>query len=599
MKSKIYILFVLFVFSLCKSFGYGFVILNNTSHNFSGLLTFADQTGPGVGPQLSLPPYTQSSLSGFWQCGLCTGIKLGGVGIGTTCNCDLEVIINEGDALCQALLGVFNPPPVLPCTNNITITIQNRDNTQRYYGFADASNTGASECPVKLIGLSYLPGDRYYSGMTPCGATVTLQKIGVPCGEEWRYIPVSVAFDDLQHGVYQGPSGLGMSDGYMCVNNASLIPTNSIVINKDSAAAQSSGSRTNIIKNTADQNKTTSVYDAANNNGSILYTNTTPDAAGTVNAIKQSGSALYDALNKLNNQNHSDVSGLTAALNGKNFNPTLNVSVTNSSTASGPSVSNYYNLALTNYATETTVATLTNLLSKSSTNAFEFLMSRLSALIPSSSTNGTLAESLAVSAIGESGVSGLITSLSPVFPDATPTAPDMRMSFCGYNIDLNPIHRYPNVAAASLIGWRIVLILAFFIEIGRMYWQIIQIKSSAQTGGVPDLEVVGSIQLFTFGGSIGGNFLGVLAAIAIPLVFIVLFVALMAYLFAHLGVSINEAMNVANFANSLGGIGYYFLASCFPVTLFFSLIITRITLQFAMGRLLDVAISAARFLWGR
>lgn len=261
-------------------------------------------------------------------------------------------------------------------------------------------------------------------------------------------------------------------------------------------------------------------------------------------------------------------------------------------------------LSISNYAEETTLRGISNLLGQvqGTNDSYESRKGAMAAMIPSSSTNAQDASDSAYAATSEfhGEAQSFINQLTPLLPgDVIPSSPEMTMSFCGQTIDLDPVHQFPQVANASLIGFRLVLLLAFLLEVGRMFWKLIQIKASTQTGGVPDLEVIGGGSVFGNGGTVGGNALGVAAALAVPVAFLGLFSAVMIYLFSHLGVSIADAMNVNAFTGSLGPVAFYLLASFFPVNLFFSLICTRVILHFTLGKILVLATDAARFLWGK
>ncbi len=120
-----------------------------------------------------------------------------------------------------------------------------------------------------------------------------------------------------------------------------------------------------------------------------------------------------------------------------------------------------------------------------------------------------------------------------------------------------------------------------------MFWELVKAKAATQTGGVPDLDVAGF------------NIIGVIVSIGIPVVFIAVFSLVMAYLFSNLGVSISDAMNVSTFSSNMGGTAWYLLSSFVPVNTLFTLFCARITLQFTLSHLFNIASDAARFIWGR
>lgn len=261
----------------------------------------------------------------------------------------------------------------------------------------------------------------------------------------------------------------------------------------------------------------------------------------------------------------------------------------------------------TNVAQEGTLSGMSNLLGSASegvgTNveaAYQAANDRLLGLIPGTATNygSALAAATAATADERESVVDFIGSLTPVLPSANPSAPNMNVMIAGMTLDLDPVHEFPTVAAASLLGWTIILILAFLVEVSRLYWECVKVRATAQTGHVPNLEASGSFSILGCGGSIGGNAAGLAVSVGIPLLIIAAFTVAMKYLFENLGVDIAVAMNIQGWTNSLGAIGYYLLASFFPVSLAFSLLTTRLTLSFTMSHLVALASATLRFLIG-
>lgn len=223
---------------------------------------------------------------------------------------------------------------------------------------------------------------------------------------------------------------------------------------------------------------------------------------------------------------------------------------------------------------------------------------RMWSLIPATATNAPAALAAAQAAEGDYGINQFLSELNPVLPSDSPGDVNMTMDFCGQTIDLNPVHMFPQVANACYICTKIICLLLFLVEISRMFWELVRAKAATSSGGVPDLEVIGGAEFFGSGGEIGGNLAGLILAVFIPFAFIFLFSTVMAYLFNNLGINIADAMNISAFSTSLGD-GYNLLAAFFPVHLMFSLLCTRITLQFTMAKLFSIASNAARFLFGK
>jgi len=444
------------------------------------------------------------------------------------------------------------------------------------------------------------PGETLHdSSFLLCGTTVTsYELVAAPfLGEVEDTSPVT----NSDGTVSQNTNGPSMVQ----TNGSVTYDTNPPVVTTDSGSASTnSGSL-----------PTPSQYNPSQISSPIIWSS----AAGTnpILTTQQGDSALYDAITKGISQAHSDafvidtnISGVgadikslqTSDMAGLNGISNLlahgaggtstniygggssNVWVQNWPTNGFGSGNSTNELTLTNYASETTLEGISNLLSATNSQSIS---------IPNSATNGDAAVAAATSAEGDqSGISGFLSSLTPNLPsDGPSSAPDMTMTFCGETINLDPFVQFPGLSSFALTGFRIVLILAFLVELGHMFWELVKAKSSTQTGGVPDLEVMG----FTF----GGNILGAITAVIIPAVFIGIFVLVMAYVFAHLGVDISQALDISGWLNGMGATAEYLLTSLFPVSLFFSLVFTRITLQFTLAKMFSLASDASRFLWGK
>jgi hypothetical protein len=254
----------------------------------------------------------------------------------------------------------------------------------------------------------------------------------------------------------------------------------------------------------------------------------------------------------------------------------------------------------TNLNQEATQQGISNLLAQIATNTSPQTngSSGMWSLIPNTATNADAATAAATAAEGEYGMTAFLTALTPSIPADGIQSVDMTMNFCGQTIDLDPVHMFPSVANACYIGTKIIAELLFLLEIGRMFWSLVQTKASTSSGGVPDLEVIGGFEALTFGAEGGGNFIGAIVAVIVPFVFILIWSVAMAYLFSNIGVSVSEAMNITAFSSAMSG-GWYLLTSFIPVNLLFTLLCTRITLQFTMAKIVSIAANATRFLWGK
>jgi len=329
-----------------------------------------------------------------------------------------------------------------------------------------------------------------------------------------------------------------------------------------------------------------------------------------IQTVKDGSSVLFDAMVKSANLAHEDAQQINKSVN--SLSNRLSIIVTNTSSAitngategtlrgltnlignlngnSTNTIQGTNSLSLSNVATETTLQGISNLLS-SLTNSTGTNYS-----LPSSATNSDSAQTAAESAQGDYGINAVISSINPSEAPDSISEPSMSVTIHGNQFDLNPIHRFPSAANASIIGWKIVLTFAFLFTLSKLFWKVLEIRASTQTGGVPDLEVGASF--LGIGGS--ANILGVATAIAVPVVFITLFSVCLAFLMSFIGDKIGVAMNQSLFSSSLGSIGYYLLSSLFPVNYAFSLLTTRLTLEFTLGKLIAIATAASRFLFGK
>ena len=230
---------------------------------------------------------------------------------------------------------------------------------------------------------------------------------------------------------------------------------------------------------------------------------------------------------------------------------------------------------------------------------FTAASNQMLSMIPNTATNSAAATAAATSAEGDYGITAFLSALNPSVPADASGIPTMTMDFCGRTIDLNPVDMFPNVANISYLGFKIVAELLFLLEIGRLFWQVVQTKAASQTGGVPDMDVWGEGELLGFGGGFGGNFIGVAVGLAVPTAFILIWSAAMAYIFSNLGVSISEAMNITAWSGQFSALSWALLTAFIPVNTLFTLLCTRITLQFTLAKIVSIAGNASRFLLGK
>ena len=271
-------------------------------------------------------------------------------------------------------------------------------------------------------------------------------------------------------------------------------------------------------------------------------------------------------------------------------------------------------LSLTNYASESTLAGLSNLLGTASLSNIDqngsaglgsgimgVVMSNLNNYLPGYRTNGDAlfaAGSGAETNYDQSGKMDLLGNAPSIQPDDQAAPSMMVLDFCGTDLDLNPVNMFPYVATASHLGFTIVAEIAFLFFAGRLFWECVRAKGATQQGAVPNLMALGGGEILGIGGEVGGNFLGVITALLIPAMFIGLFYGVLAYVFSVIGFSISDAFNISAFQSTLGEIGLYLLGAYIPVNVLFTLACLSVTMQFTMAKFYNIACNCARYLWG-
>lgn len=232
---------------------------------------------------------------------------------------------------------------------------------------------------------------------------------------------------------------------------------------------------------------------------------------------------------------------------------------------------------------------LTNLYGEYSTNVFD------AALIPSEATNASAAQSIID--VATEATTFLADYESAVLGTDPGTAPGgggapalFTISFMGENLNLDPAVRFPGIGTWSVGLWTLVLVLAFCYDASKAFFAATQTYAAAQTGGVPDLN--GSVLGF------GGNVAGLAVAVGIPFALIAIWVVVFQGIFGHILSTMGLANGIADISPVSAG-AWYLLNLLFPVSLAVSLLWTRITLYFTMGKLVFVGASASRFLFGK
>lgn len=263
----------------------------------------------------------------------------------------------------------------------------------------------------------------------------------------------------------------------------------------------------------------------------------------------------------------------------------------------------------TTIVSNSTYVTITNNNTATVSNVFEVgsvystnLSGVYTNLLSGTATNWGGASNAAISALA--GAFSDAQSLEDAVGDA-PTmgsgdSSPFSFSFCGKTLCLDPKNLswggealVPGFAALpDIIKTFITFLvtLAFCFWGGRQYADAVKLYSSAQTGGVPDLEA----ELAGFGGNVAGVVVGLL----IPIVFVAGWVVLFRFIFGKLLTTLTGLHSMDPFGSFPGG-ALYLIDMFIPVSLILSLAWAQLGLYFGLNKLVLIAASASRFLFGK
>lgn len=160
----------------------------------------------------------------------------------------------------------------------------------------------------------------------------------------------------------------------------------------------------------------------------------------------------------------------------------------------------------------------------------------------------------------------------------------------GHTLNIDPAVQFPGLPEIFKNCFSAAAILAFGYFAGKRYSDAVRTFATAQTGGVPDLNVMAA----TF----GGNALGLLVAIAIPVIFVAGWGVLFHYLFGQI-LSRITGLSGTDFFGGMGGTGLYLVNEFFDVSLFLTLAWLQLSLYFGLEKLVLIAASVSRFLFGK
>lgn len=184
----------------------------------------------------------------------------------------------------------------------------------------------------------------------------------------------------------------------------------------------------------------------------------------------------------------------------------------------------------------------------------------------------------------------------------------MTIPFVTGDLDLNPEDLFPGIPGIvkQLVGWSATL--AFLFWCGKRYNELTGVFATAQTGGVPDLDV--DVPLV-------GNVAGPITAAIVSLAFIALWVGIFTFLFGAVLNFMGNAYWTTNpftaftahtasggslslgSSHSTGAAATYLLNEFMPVSYCLSLAFTQLTLLFSMPKLVAVSAASSRFLFGK
>jgi len=159
------------------------------------------------------------------------------------------------------------------------------------------------------------------------------------------------------------------------------------------------------------------------------------------------------------------------------------------------------------------------------------------------------------------------------------------IAFAGTTLDLNP-----NTIAPGAMGYvktlvTLVATVFFCISMSRSFFELTQTYASAQSGGMPNMEVLGT------------NAAGAIAGPIIAGALIAVWCAVFTAFFGLVGTQI-LAMSGLSYPTNPSTLAVYMLNETFPVSLLLTFAWTRVAAYLLMGKLVIIAGSISRFLFG-
>ena len=349
---------------------------------------------------------------------------------------------------------------------------------------------------------------------------------------------------------------------------------------------------------------------------------TANDSSGVIAAVKDAASVAHDDAVKIGEQAHKDSLNIDNTLT----NLQLHITVTNNDTALQASnvwvqnfptnfgnltITNFPNtnsIALTNYATESTLQGISNLLSSAtnypSTNAVQAMWN----LIPASATNADAATAAANNIFSSTyaefdSLIEFFTVPPPIIPDPGHTSA-WEFEFCGHTIDLDPFDIFPTLSPWSLGLWDFILVAAYLYSLVKVYYDVVKMFGSMQTGGTPNMSVVVGAEVLGTGVEIGGNSIGVILGIVVTFALLTLWFVFLTVLIVPIDEFLGIYSSISSVFTSVasttsGACAVHVLVNVFPVQLAIRLLTARILIYLTAAKAALVCVASARILLGK
>ena len=230
----------------------------------------------------------------------------------------------------------------------------------------------------------------------------------------------------------------------------------------------------------------------------------------------------------------------------------------------------------------------------------------------------------AASGFSDEGIAAWGTNNAPAPPpaDSDGDASGMAITMMGQTLNFDPVASDgPMGSYGSGVcnfikkGVALIATILFFYWLSRLYWEMCLGASIGITSSkVPDMEVQAQTEALTFGGGVGGNFLGVAVWWACQIVIVGLWVGLNLWFFSHVlnpfstdtlmsdpsasGVTPTNWLALLSSLGTAGAICQHMIYILIPIHWLFTLFCSRITIGFSLGTAYQFATFVAHRLPG-